>query len=77
MDTFGAIYDELFADLEAALGQPLTLHALTLPGSHGTQSALLQMTVMAIFSVHEAGSNANVAHSRCVTCLRTATIYHL
>jgi hypothetical protein len=65
MDTFGAVYDDVFADLEAALRLPLTLHALTLPGGHDTQSALLQLTVMAIFSVHEAGSNPSMAQSRC------------
>ena len=76
MDLFGAIYDDVFADLEAALGPPQTLHALTLVGSHGTPSALLQMTVMAIFSVHDAGRLTSVAQPRRASLLRDAPCQH-
>ena len=65
LDTFGAVYDDAIADLTAALANATTMQALIAPGRHGTESAMLQLTVVFIFIMHEAENGPNAVQSRC------------
>ena len=71
LDTFGAVYDVATVDLAAALADAATLHALIAPGRHGTESVLLQLTVVFIFILHEAENGPKVVQSRCASSTRS------
>lgn len=64
LDTYGAVYDDAFADLAAALENASMLHALVAPGRHDSESALLKLTVMIVFSLREANNDPTVVHAR-------------
>ena len=74
LDTFGAVYDEVVSDLAAALDDAHSRLALLTPGRHGAESAILQIAVMVVFSLHEANHELDGAQLRYVEAGRPITL---
>ena len=66
LDTFGSVHDNVVSELAAALGNVQTRLALLTPGRNGTESAILQIAVMIVFSLHEASREVDESQPRYV-----------
>ncbi len=64
LDTFGAVYDEVVSELAAALDDAHSRLALLTPGRHGAESAILQIAIMVVFSLHEADHELDGSQDR-------------